>query len=496
MADLLRSVAQRQPPDLSIPRHGFAGPVAVIYRHLAGRPVAFIEFGFTPKGDVPEPLSTDLWDGLLQRFALPQLGSQDLDYPFIRDHRIEFGPFTILLEPDRMGLLLPTPDPSWEASVRRAGSCLIVMGIGLRRAADGRIGVPSDAAGFIAAYGGALSAPPLDQLPGLHLLPLTGGRFDPLGFYSFVLDTDVLIEIERFCLAPNRPRQRTELVRHLLMNLAYRDLLPGIALAQVFQRGRRSSDLPSAIRAAKAIHEVMGWDRNRIASHSAPCHTFRSGFVTEFSGTESAAQMLFLYAGVLRLRVLWSPGATLADQVASFRAFVEWLRDELQVASATLFQIAANLFVSSPEAHRQASRLLHFSASAPTEATLNRLWGTAFDLLILTIYGDVSLEPTIMEPVLLTFDAGLAAMFDFLRHVSFEPITPGAGPGTLVGSLVATRLDLNPRLVHLQREIDERRQELQAAALDRASRGQRLEARADEIGALVDHEEGLLLRLT
>ena len=84
------------------------------------------------------------------------------------------------------------------------------------------------------------------------------------------------------------------------------------------------------------------------------------------------------------------PRATLADQVASFRAFVEWLRDELQVASATLFQIAANLFVSSPEAHRQASRLLHFSASAPTEATLNRLWGTAFDLLILTIYGDVS----------------------------------------------------------------------------------------------------------
>ena len=109
MADLLRSVAQRQPPDLSIPRHGFAGPVAVIYRHLAGRPVAFIEFGFTPKGDVPEPLSTDLWDGLLQRFALPQLGSQDLDYPFIRDHRIEFGPFTILLEPDRMGLLCPPP---------------------------------------------------------------------------------------------------------------------------------------------------------------------------------------------------------------------------------------------------------------------------------------------------------------------------------------------------------------------------------------------------
>ena len=115
---------------------------------------------------------------------------------------------------------------------------------------------------------------------------------------------------------------------------------------------------------------------------------------------------------------------------------------DLQVGSATLFQIAANLLISRPEAHRQASRLLHFSARQPTEATLDRLWGTPFDLLILTTYGDHSLEPTIMEPVLLTFDAGLAAMFDFLRHASFQPLTPAAGPDTPIGSLVASRLDL------------------------------------------------------
>ena len=169
---------------------------------------------------------------------------------------------------------------------------------------------------------------------------------------------------------------------------------------------------------------------------------------------------------------------------------------DLQVGSATLFQIAANLLISRPEAHRQASRLLHFSARQPTEATLDRLWGTPFDLLILTTYGDHSLEPTIVEPVLLTFDAGLAAMFDFLRHASFQPLTPAAGPDTPIGSLVASRLDLRPRLAQLQPQIDEWRQELRASALDGASRGQWLETRADEISAMVDREEHLLLSVT
>ena len=58
------------PPDPGQPRQGVALPITVIYDHLSGRPAAFIELGFKPDGNFPEPLSPEHWDAIRRQFEL------------------------------------------------------------------------------------------------------------------------------------------------------------------------------------------------------------------------------------------------------------------------------------------------------------------------------------------------------------------------------------------------------------------------------------------
>jgi hypothetical protein len=453
----------------------------------------FVEYGFIPKGDVAEPLSPDIWQEGCDRFHLPMLGSPDAGRSGGSGYRIEFGPFTVIRDSEDFALILPTPDPSWSSAVRAAGSCFVVLGIGMGLLGGNRVAAPEGSAGFSATFGGSFAEAALDSLSGLHVLPLSTGTYNPLLPYAFVLDTDVLIEIERFCIAPNAQHQRTERTRQLLLNLAYRHTLPGLALAQVYQAGRRSTNPQAATLAAKTVHEVMGWDREQLSSHRSASSTFRSGSLEDFEGTASSAAMLALYAGVLRLRRVWRPSASLTNRAVAFETFVSWIRRDLRLSSPLLIQLAANLLVSSDLAHRQASRLLHFRVGPVNQAALDGLWGTAFDLFLLTAFPSVSLEDEVMEPVLLTFDTGLAQMFDYLTHAGMGPILPEGGPDSPHGFLVAAYTDLHPRLAHLGPKIDKWRAELEHDARERISRGLVLSDRFDEMGALADAEERRLL---
>lgn len=492
--DMMSILAAARPsPDPAVSRPGIAWPVAVDFRFVGNRPVVFVEYGFIPKGDVPEPLSREIWEDGVRRFKLPRLSSSGQPDPTSADYRIEFGPFTAVRDGESFGLFLPAPEPAWTAAVQHRGSCLVVLGIGMGYLADDRLGVPEGTVAFAARFGGSHPAPHLDDIPGLHVLPLTTASYHPLAPNSFVVDADVLIGVERFCLTPNRQRGRTELIRTLMLNLAYRDILPGLALAQIYQPARRTTNYGAATRAAKAIHEVMRWDRERITSHCSPCTTFHSGFLEDFAGTAAVPAMLALYAGVLRLRGLWSPGASLVERTSAFETYVGWIRSVLRVASPALIQISANLFISQDPAHRQASRLLHFRAGPVTTSTLDRLWGTAFDLFLLTVYASAVLEDTVMEPVLLTFDRGLADMFDYLRHAGIGSMLPDGGPESPQGFLMATRLELHPSLAHLGPRIDQWRREIESDARDRIRAGRALHLRAEEFAALADSEEELLL---
>lgn len=482
---------KRSGPAADVERRGITWPVAVVFATLEGYPTAFVELGFMPKGESPEPMSPKNWVGVRKGLRLPSLGDQG-GQPFHGGHEIEFGPFTLLRGPHGLRFFLPTPAAEWMEAAKKIGSCLVALGPGLEVLENG-MAIPEGAVLLVAKCRGSFLAPTLEAIPGLHALPLTRDHFDPLVPNSFLLDTDVLIGIERFCLAPQQNPGRTDTIRQVLLNLSYRDVLPGMALTQIYEQGRRTTNRAAALRAAKAAHEVMAWDREQVAKHSVPCESFREGFLEDFRGVAATPTMLALYAGVLRLRRLWHPGASLTARELAFGTYVAWLRTELRLAAPALFQIAANLLISGEAAHRQAAQLLHYRNAPATKATLDELWGTAFDLFILTAYANAVLEEDILEPVLLTFDAGMAAMFNFFRHVGVGPILADVGEDGPQAFLVATRVEFHPQLSHLREDVNHWLLGLQADAQERARRGELLDLRAEEFSRLADTEEWLLL---
>jgi hypothetical protein len=482
-----------RPADPHVSRPGIVWPIEVAYEYPNDAPAAFVELAFVPKGDHPEPLSHEAWEDCRRRFGLTSL--RDNPHPSKSTSYIaEFGPSMVVRSADEpFSLVLPPPPSVWENAVRQSGSCLIGVGKGLGYLDNAAIAVPEDTSVFIATCGPSTPAPPLTEIPKLHVLPLTTVECDPLGPCTFLLDTDVLIAIERFCCSPHRLGAKLASIRDLMLNLACRDALPGLALAQMYQCGRTVTNVVQAEHAAMAFHEVMAWDRERIASHTTACASFRPGWLREFTGLTADPAMLALYAGVLHLRRVWDPAAPLLTRVSTFESFVQWLRNDLRLAAAPLFQIAANLLISGEAAHNQASRLLRFRSGAVTLNTSGELWGTAFDLYIIGGHAIGVTEQDVIEPVLLTFDAGLARMYDFFRHAGRGPIPADAEAEPLHGFYVATRVDLHPRLNHLQPRIEHWLEELQADMFARVAQGSFLAYRHEEMNAIAEREEQLLL---
>ena len=483
------------PADPDVSRPGIVWPIEVAYEYPNDAPAAFVEMAFVPKGDHPEPLSSELWADCRRRFGLPSL----MDNPRPVDptrYVAEFGPSMVVRSSAKpFCLVLPPPPAAWENAVRQTGSCLIAVGKGLGYLDNAAIAVPDDTSVFIATCGASTPAPPLTEIPKLHVLPRTTVECDPLGPCTFLLDTDVLIAIERFCCSPHRLGARLASIRDLALNLAYRDVLPGLALAQMYECGRTATNVVGAEHAAMAFHEVRAWSRERIASHMTACTSFRPGWLREFTGLTVDPGILALYAGVLHLRRLWDPGAPLLARFSTFELFVEWLRTDLRLAAAPLFQIATNLLISGEAAHNQASRLLRFRAGPVTPNTIRELWGTAFDLYIIGGHASVVAEPDVTEPVLLTFDAGIARMYEFFRHVGRGPIPADLGAEPMYGFHVATHLDLHPRLSHYRPRVEHWLAELQADMFARVTHGEFLADRHAEMNAIAEREEQLLLTM-
>jgi hypothetical protein len=72
-------------------------------------------------------------------------------------------------------------------------------------------------------YAGSMSVPELLEIPGLYVVPVNSFRpYDAMRPTTFVLDTDVLIEIERFSFEPSRLGKRARMIRSLLVNVVDR----------------------------------------------------------------------------------------------------------------------------------------------------------------------------------------------------------------------------------------------------------------------------------
>jgi hypothetical protein len=416
----LREAGVRRVPVADGPRQGHVWPVAALVG-IDEQPIMMVEMAFYPIGGVPEPLADESWAKYCEDLGLaPFAGAASLRAAPDGSWHVDFGPHVKVTNMARpYEVSLPRPDNEWEEAVRATGSCVVVFGTGFGSDDEtGAIGFPSTAAAVTAAFAGSRSVPDLSEIPGLHVVPVNSLRpYAPLRPLTFVLDTNVLIAMERFCFKPTSLGARAEAIRHLLVNLVGRDVLPGPALGQIYQPSRTTTNRRSALKALAAFELVMSLSRAEIMDEEREAAIFDETFERDLTGSAAFPQMLVMYAGVLRLRQLWHPSQTLAKRVESFETFMHWLRDELRVNAGLLVQVAFNLWIADEAAERQASRLLHFHPRAVTDTTIRQLWGTAYDVFLIAGHADTMQIADVPDAVIVTFDRGLAGMRDFFEHI-------------------------------------------------------------------------------
>lgn len=435
-------------------RHGDVSPIAAFYGFAGDRPVVAVELAFYPIGDAPEFLADESWLGYRQKFALTPLGESAREDGW----RLEFGPHAVVSNPARrFQLVLPRPDAGWEAAAAGYGSCSLVLGSGLCVDHEtGTVAMPRSAATLVAAYAGSWPIPDLTDIPGLHVVCMNSFRpYNPMRPVTFVLDADVVIAMQRLCFEPERLGKKAEAVRHIAANLLGRDLLPGPALGQLHQPTRTTLRPRAAQEAHAAIELLMSLGRGEVMDECRSPAVFDPNRQREISGAADLPQMLWLYAGVLRLRQLWDPSQSLPQRAQSFEAFIHWLRLDLRLNAALLFQVAFNLWIADDDAQRQASRLLRFRLKPVTDATLGELWGTASDLFLVSGQVDALGVPGVLDAVILTFDAGLAGMRDFFEHLDVAEIASSAASETNYAWNSRLKANYHPRLEHMRPKVEE-----------------------------------------
>jgi hypothetical protein len=309
---------------------------------------------------------------------------------------------------------------------------------------------------------------------------------------TFVLDTDVLIAMQRLCFAPGRLGGKAEAVRHLVINLLGRDVLPGPALAQLHQPTRTEIEPRAALEAHAAFDLLMSLSRAEVMDEHRPPATFDAAYERDLAGSAHLPQMLWMYAGVLRLRQMWNPAQTLPERAQSFEAFMRWLRDDLCLNAALLVQVAFNLWISDDAAQRQASRLLRFRAAAVTDATLGELWGTAYDLFLVSGQVDAMQVPDVVDVVILTFDRGLAGMRDFFEHVGIAELVSTADVDAEHVASARVKMNLHPRLGHMRPRLAKWAAELHGDMFTRLAEGDAGAFDEGRLRALIEREERLV----
>jgi hypothetical protein len=493
----VREAAADCPPLRDEPQPGRVWPIAALYG-FGQDPIAMVEMAFLPIAGLPKPLANESWATFRAELGLAAFaGASSLSGVPDGAWQVDFGPHMYVSNRARRHeIVLPRPDSEWEDAVRVGGSCVVVFGTGF--GSDdmiGAVGIPSAAAAVAAAYGGSRSVPELSEIPGLHVVPANSLRpYEPMRPTTFVLDTDVLIAMERFCFEPKGPADKREAIRHLLVNLSGRDVLPGPAVSQLYQPRRTTTNRRRALRALDAFERLMSLTRAELMDESRKAATFDEAFERELVSAGAMPLMLVMYAGVLRLRQLWDPSQTLAERVQSFESFMHWLRHELRLNAGVLVQVAFNLWMADDPAKRQASRLLRFHRGPITEDTLGQLWGTAYDIFLIASHMDVMQVPKVADAVILTFDRGLTGMRDFFEHIDeLADAARAAGLDPRHMGNARVKMDFHPALDHMRPRVAELAADLHSDMFARmATRGSAVYLRKDLL-TIVEREERLLL---
>jgi hypothetical protein len=324
-----------------------------------------------------------------------------------------------------------------------------------------------------------------------------GQEITDLHAHSFLLDADVVIDVERHYFSENAVKPQPSALRDLLLNLAYQDVLPGMALGQLMHPTRTSTDYPSAIRAMEAADTVLGWSREQIARSFADPRPAADPWtpqeeLVQMDARSSSLHVVY-YAGLLKMRQLWSPSHTLADRLAAFRTFMDWVRTDLRVSAGYLNQLAFNAWLGRDDAFSQAAGLIKFRERRVDQKALDLLWGTAWDLFLL---GSQEMAPNpvtdLRDPILVTADAAIVELRNFIRPIGTATWAGEQGHLTTWG-LLAGSTDLHPGLESRRSAVVELLLGLQADAVARGIRRESFVDRASELQQIATALEGDLL---
>lgn len=288
---------------------------------------------------------------------------------------------------------------------------------------------------------------------------------------SVLLDTNVLVDIERFFYSGIPADLRRDLHNLLLaLSASNKLLMPGPALYESY-RGRLSGpvDQTKLARSQYALHIVTNWNYEEFVTMfsrvgppaelyppapSGPPAEWASEW-SEFEGEGVLFDLMQIggLAALLKVQTLTPFGRGFAgpeERLAAFRSFVEWATSSLQFMPPHEFQIAHDWFVGLPSRRTYVQRLLKFGHKDALRAT----WGAVWDLFLLKLIDSVSPMDSAFEgAVVVTRDRGLRALRQYCFPTSMEVVNADPDRPEWYGGLYATSIAVDPRLASRQEEI-------------------------------------------
>lgn len=244
---------------------------------------------------------------------------------------------------------------------------------------------------------------------------------------TFILDTNVLIDMEHFYDGRLNDQERRRALKSLLLFLCGRDLVPGGGLIESGQsRQGTERDLRRRDHLREAFQKLVLCTPEELEalfySNDAPRDTLADrpldpvGFL-ETSGIDDETTSIrrfhsFGYSIFLKTMLLTPPQRKFSSIKARFEAYEEfarWVIDEVPVVLSHEFMLATEWFVGRqrPEDVRHILKLLKFQNTGAQR--IHDAWGAAWDIFFLRMIDGSTWtqRPDLRNPVLVSNDQEL-----------------------------------------------------------------------------------------
>jgi hypothetical protein len=271
------------------------------------------------------------------------------------------------------------------------------------------------------------------------LLPLKPDTdYKPL---TLILETSVVIDIERFFYAPSlMPDGRRRSVRDLLVKYHGIDMIPGFGIAEASWAWPTTTVQPKQWTSlAHAFDSIWAWSEEEIRAHSmSPKSIQSSGIATSSSDASPFALagniLLPSYATLLKLQVI-SKRPREGNAFRLFRELIEWANEELELVFPYEIQLAADYFLGEPADRDYVQKLMKFGKKDSLSATRSAAWDILF-LRWMDFSQSGAFATPVPAPKLVTADQGLIGLRE---RCSLHAVVSSPEPLGLVDMILKVR---------------------------------------------------------